>query len=202
MKRTLGLLSIILVSLTLSAQSAKPLSSRLHSILDRAVHNERQAAARYDAYALKAEEEGYRGAASLFRAAARAERVHAARFVAALEARGATAQAEAETPITVGNTAENLRAAASAEVGERDGFYRDAISDSSDAGEPVLAKMFDRTRDTEVEHANLMNNASRSLESMKEPRLYYVCDDCGYTTDVDLPLCALCRKSTQPHAVN
>lgn len=174
---------------------------QLRHVLDRAVTNEREAAARYDAFANKATEEGYPGAAALFRAAARAERVHAQRFILAMQERDVAVPAESSYQPQVGSTLDNLRAAASAEISERDKVYREAIDTASDARDAALVKIFDQTRDTEVEHANLLNAAARQLDSMKNPKAYYVCDHCGYTSDVELPMCALCRLNKHPHEV-
>lgn len=182
--------------------SASPVPFKTRIALERAVTNEREAIARYNAFAQKAMDEGYLGATSLFRACESAERVHLSRFIEALQSRGLDVPAEVEQHPEVGTTAENLRAAAAAEQAERDGLYREAIATAEENGDEAMRKIFDQTRDTEVEHANLMIAAGRQLESMKEPRTYYVCGHCGYTTDVNLPLCALCRDKHPPHEVD
>ncbi len=195
MKRSLFALFVVVVAIG----AAPPLSVRY--TLEKALANEREAAARYDACAQKAEEEGFLGAASLFRAAARAERVHAARFEQALRERGNTVPEPNVQVPAIGSTADNLRQSVSLENAERDGMYRQAIDAARNARDEALLTMFDQTRDTEVEHANLMSAALRDLDSMKAPRTYYVCDDCGYTTDIDLPLCALCRARGHTHSI-
>jgi rubrerythrin len=63
-------------------------------------------------------------------------------------------------------------------------------------------KMFDQARDTEVEHANLLATLLRNQNLLTTAKTYYVCGQCGYTTDVALPLCALCRSSRAPKAVH
>jgi rubrerythrin len=193
---------LIPVLATLFFLGALPASFKVRIALERAVVSERETVAKYEAFAQKATEEGYLGAASLFRAAARAEGVHAARFIAVMNARDLTPPPEVEQHPTVGTTAENLRAASAAEAAERDGTYREAIAAAVDSNDEAMRKVFDQTRDTEVEHANLFNNASRQLDSMKAAKTYYVCEHCGYTTDVELPLCALCRDRDHPHQVN
>jgi rubrerythrin len=196
------LLALVLALVFTASAADKPVSYKARNILERAVQNEREAAARYDAYALKAAEEGYPGVANLFTAAARAERVHASRFEKAMQERGIAIPEALTYEPRVGTTRENLRAAAAAEVSERDGIYRDAIDAANDSSDAVLALVFDQTRDTEVEHANLMNAAVRKLEQLRESKTYYVCDDCGYTTDVELPLCCLCRTRHAAHKVH
>jgi len=165
--------------------------------LTNAVNNERAAAARYDAFAAKAEAEGYLGAASLFRACATAERIHLQRFLGLMTARDVAPPAESLPRIDVGTTRENLQTAISLEQGERDGIYLAAIAACNEAKDDEASKIFDTTRDAEVEHANLEAAAARNLESMKRPRQYYVCEHCGYTVEIKLPLCPSCRD---PHA--
>jgi rubrerythrin len=200
MKRTL--LVIGLSSIALAAIAATdPFPRAVREMVERALANERETVARYEVFARKAEEEGYRGAAALFRAQAQAERTHGERFAAILRAHEVALPAEETFSPVAGTTAENLRTAAAAEKSERDGAYREAVETCNLHGATEVAKVFDQTRDSEVEHANLCGAASRNLESMKEPRTFYVCGKCGYTTDVKLPYCPACQHKAAPKAV-
>jgi len=174
---------------------------KIHNLLDRAVNNEREAAARYEVFAAKAAEEGYQGVANLFTAAARAESVHADRFAAALKERGLPVPEAVPYQPHAGTTAENLRVATLSETSERDGFYAEAAVEAHAAGDDAVAKMFDQTRDVEIEHMNLIVDATRHLEQMRTAKTFYVCSKCGYTTDVKLGFCALCRDGDHPHPV-
>ena len=80
-------------------------------------------------------------------------------------------------------------------------MYREAIETCNLHSATEVAKLFDQTRDSEVEHANLCTTASRDLESMKEAKTFYVCGTCGYTTDVKLPFCPACQHKKAPAAV-
>lgn len=170
--------------------------------LTNAVNNERAAAARYDAFAAKADEEGYIGAAALFRACAKAERIHLQRFLALMSERDLPAPAEPQLKTAAGSTRENLHTAISLEQGERDSTYLAAINACNEAKDEEASKVFDVTRDAEVEHANLAAAALRNLESMKSAHEYYVCEHCGYTTEVKLPLCPSCRDAKAPTPVD
>ena len=78
--------------------------------LQTAFEGESNAAVRYAAFAKKAAEEGYARVATLFRAASRAEQIHAASHSKVIAALGAEAKAGIAEPV-VGSTAENLAAA-------------------------------------------------------------------------------------------
>jgi rubrerythrin len=197
MKRVfLGLFALLLM--VSAAVAAEGLRAEVRMIVEKALAGERDAIARYEAFAVKAEEEGYPGAASLFRAAARGEKAHANRFARILKQHGHNVPEGTGHHPLVGDTADNLRTAAAAEVAERDGIYREAVETCRLHKADDLAKIFDQTRDSEVEHNNLCQAAARNLESMKQDKRYYVCNECGYTTDVKLPLCAACRSKEPP----
>jgi rubrerythrin len=157
-----------------------------------ALTGERTAIARYEASAAKATEEGYPGAAALFRAAAQAEQIHANRFAAAMKQRGIDVPGNNASASGVGSTADNLRNAASNEQTERDGAYREAI-EACKEWDPDMSKLFDVTRDAETEHFNLFADAARNVNALKEPATFYVCEVCGYVTSIKLPLCPSCR---------
>ena len=77
---------------------------------------------RYKAYAVKAEAEGMNGAASLFRAAARAEQIHASNHARVIRQMGGEAQANI-LPFRVKSTLENLKVALRGEQHEIDSLY-------------------------------------------------------------------------------
>jgi rubrerythrin len=199
MKRMLFVLAVLSIALCAIAGTVLPREVRF--VLQSALTNEREAAARYDAFARKAEEEGYRGAAALFRAQAQAERTHGRRFAALLQENDIPLPPEQTFTPAVGTTGDNLRAAASAERTERDGSYREAIETCNLNRATDIAKVFEQTRDSEVEHANLCTAAAGDLDSMKNAKTFYVCGRCGYTTDVKLRFCPACRHTKGPEAV-
>ena len=199
MKRALTILAVF--SIALAAIAATNLPSDVRVVIQNALTNERQAAARYELFAQKADEEGYRGVAALFRAQMQAERTHAARFAELLRVNESAVPPEQTFTPNVGTTGENLRAAMAAERAERDGVYREAVETCNLRGAADIAKIFDQTRDSEVEHENLCNVAAHDLDSMKDAKTFYVCGACGYTTDVKLPYCPACQHKEAPSAV-
>ena len=186
------LLPLALLSITFIGAGQKT-SPAVQRVLTNAIGNERTAIARYTAFAEKAQAEGYFGAADLFRATVKAETIHLARFTASLNTRGIELPLDTTRPVVVGSTSANLQTAIAAELGERDNTYRQGYEAAQDAGDTEVAKIFDQTRDVETEHANLEQAAARDLDQMKEPHTYKVCEICGYTTDVQFPVCPLCR---------
>ena len=198
--RKLPILTLFVAAGLLAAD--KPLAPFVRKALTSAVYGEKAAAARYDAYAARADQDGYPGAAALFRACAKAERIHLARFESALRSRGIEPSNDTPTAPSVGSTRDNLRNAASAEQSERDGSYKEACDVCTSARDEEMNKLFDVTRDVETEHANLCSNAMHSMDDLKSPKTFYVCGHCGYTTDIRLPLCPLCRVAEAPEGVD
>lgn len=193
------LLPLLLVcgSLVLLAQE-----DELVTLLQQAVTGERNAQVRYAAYAAKADEEGFAGVASLFRAAARGEKAHEEMFLKLLKKKGGAPPEGTEEP-KVGTTRENIAAALEAEQAERDTIYHDAVEAAKAAGESEIAKAFDRARTAESEHANLLMAANWSLNSMKEKKTYFVCSGCGFTSETKLARgCPLCGGQGKMVGVN
>ncbi len=73
--------------------------------------------AKYLAFAARADEEGFHGAASLLRAAGRAEQIHATNHARVIKQLGGDARC-AIHPVVVTTTLENLRAALDGEAHE------------------------------------------------------------------------------------
>ena len=108
------------------------------SNLQTAFNGESNAHARYLAFAVKADAEGYAGVASLFRAAARAEEIHAGNHAAVIKDFGGIPVAKLEDP-GVKSTRENLEAALKGENYERDVMYPAFLSQAtSDASAEAL----------------------------------------------------------------
>jgi len=92
----------LVASLAVSAAPEKTLDN-----LQAAFNGESNAHAKYAAYAEKADKEGFPGVASLFRAASKAEQVHADGHAAVIKAMGAVPKADVKVPEPK-STKENL----------------------------------------------------------------------------------------------
>lgn len=172
-------------ALALFAILASPRAAAATSTLDNlqtAYNGESNAHARYLAFAKKADAEGYGEVASLFRAAARAEEIHASNHAAVIKEMGGTPQAKIEPP-DVKSTRENLLAAIKGEVYERDVMYPDFLKQARLDRNRAAVKSMNYAKTAEAEHAKLYTEALNTLNQLKGSKntAFYVCPTCGYT---------------------
>lgn len=173
--------------------SAAPAVSQTLKNLQTAFEGESNASARYTAFAAKAQEEGYLRVATLFRAAARAEQVHAANHAKVITRLGATPEATIAKTV-VGTTADNLAAAKQGEEYERDVMYPDFIRQAEAAGEAGAVRTFRLACEAEAVHATLYGEALANLEAQRAAAVFYVCPFCGEVTDnVKQRSCPICN---------
>ena len=164
------------------AMSVDQKTSTTLANLQTAFNGESNAKARYLAFAQKAEAEGYGKVASLFRAASRAEDIHANNHAVVIRKLGASPTAELKTP-EVKSTAENLQEAIKGESYERDTMYPDFLKQARAVGNNDAVRTFNLAKEAEAEHAKLYTEASTNLVSWKaDAQPFYVCPSCGYTT--------------------
>ena len=158
-----------------------------------AFNGESNAHHRYAAFAMRADDEGYGEVASLFRAAARAEEVHASNHAAVIRMLGAEPKATIETP-AVTSTRENLQVAIAGETYERDQMYPAFISEARTSKNSEAIRTFTYALKTEAEHARLYSEAFKNLDKLRgKGRTYYVCGVCGYTTEnLNFLRCLVC----------
>src|SRR6516225_4696602 len=194
-----GLALILTVSLAgwaLPARSADADSTPTTANLNTALNGERNAHARYLAFAEKADEEGYGAVASLFRAAAFAEEVHGNNHEKALRTLGGNPDVKLDSPV-VNSTRQNLEAAISGETHEYKSMYPEFVNEARQGRFVPAVVTFEEALRTEEVHAKLYEQALRDLDKVKGsgPRSYYVCTVCGYTTtNLDFEKCANCLK--------
>lgn len=159
-----------------------------------AFNGESNAHARYLAFAKQADHEGYAGVANLFRAAARAEEVHASNHAAVIKGMGAEPKADIQTA-EVKSTRENLEAAVKGESYERDTMYPDFLARARADGNGKATRSLNLAKLAEEEHARLYEAALRQLDQSKGAVAggYYVCPVCGFTVRVvDFEKCPSC----------
>lgn len=175
------------------AAEAAEVKSTLEN-LQAAFNGESNASAKYEAFAVKADEEGYKSVASLFRAASASEGIHAKKHAAAITKLGAEPKATVGKP-EVKTTKENLEAALAGETYEKEtmypGFIKVAEADKNNAA----VRTFRGALLAEVEHAKLYKQALSELDAWKPAaKEFMVCSVCGYTELVNpaLKKCPVC----------
>ncbi len=142
---------------------------------------ESQANRKYLAFAKKADNEGFKQVAKLFRAAAAAETVHAHNH---LEIAGG-----------IQETKENLQSAIAGETAEFTEMYPNFIAEAKAEKADTALWTFDVANKVEQIHANLYKNAFDNLGNNSEVD-YYVCALCGNTVEEEAPdKCAICGAS-------
>jgi rubrerythrin len=149
--------------------------------LKAAFAGESQANRRYLAFARKAEEEGLRNLARLFRAAAEAETVHALNHLRAL--------GEVKT------SGENIREAIEGERYENSEMYPGFIEEARKEGNPEAGRSFEQANRVEKIHQGLYEKALEKLEAGQdlEEKEYWVCQTCGNTVEGEPPeTCPIC----------
>ena len=140
---------------------------------------ESKAAVRNEAFAKKAESEGYTQIARLFRAVSEAESVHARRYLQFMRGK-------------IGSTEENLERAFNSEINANVNEYPKLIKEATDAGKESVANAFSRARDVESGHADLYKKAMNDMLAERETD-YYVCQVCGYVAEDAPPdKCPIC----------
>lgn len=140
---------------------------------------ESKASIRNEAFARKADAEGYAQIARLFRAVSEAESVHARRFLLLMRGK-------------IGSTEENLETAFQNEIRANIEEYPGLIAAASREGKEGVFKAFSQARDVENRHAELYKKAMADMLAERRTD-YYVCQVCGYVSEDEAPLnCPVC----------
>jgi rubrerythrin len=148
--------------------------------LKEAFAGESQAGRKYDAFARKAQQDGFSNIAKLFRTAAEAERIHADAHLSAMEG--------------IGSTTDNLQAAIDGETYEYTKMYPPMLEQALADGHRAK-RMFGYAVKAEEVHAKLYTlalEAARHGEDLSEAR-FYLCPVCGHiefgTPPTGCPIC-------------
>ncbi len=149
--------------------------------LKAAFAGESQANRRYLAFAKKAEEEGFKNVARLFRAAAESETVHALSHFRVLGG--------------VKSTLENLKAARDGENYEKTQMYPEFIQQAKEEGNSEAERSFTWAMKAEEVHEELYIKAIEAVEKGEDAEIgsLYVCQGCGFTVEGEAPdKCPVC----------
>jgi rubrerythrin len=185
--------------------SAVPTHEQTLKNLLTAFNGESNASARYAAFAIKADEEGYLKVGSLFRAASRAEHIHATNHSKVILKLGGTPVASIEQA-EVKTTAENLKAAIAGELYEVEVMYPDFINEAEAQKNTAADRTFKFAIEAEKTHAQLFTKAlehiqhcvNQSCQKLSNKATYYVCPECGFTADkAEFDRCPVCGHSKE-----
>lgn len=181
----------------LKTTEAKPVAKTdSQSTLDNlmaAYNGESNANARYLAFAKKADEEGYGPVASLFRAAAKSEEIHAKSHARVIRGMGAAPAAAIKAP-EVKSTRENLETAIKGETYEKETMYPAFLKQARADRNKKAVRSFNFARQVEAGHAKLYKEALDNLSAWKGgPKPFYVCPTCGNTVmTISFKKCPIC----------
>ncbi len=166
---------------------------------------ESQARMRYTYYAGEARKEGYVQIANIFEETADDEKEHAKRFMKFLreDLQGETVEIEAAFPVALGNTKENLLAAANGEQEEWEELYPKFADIADEEGFPEIAKVWREIAEAEEKHETryrkLLDNVEKNRVFEREEEVEWKCNNCGYihkgkAAPEECPACAHGQK--------
>ena len=138
---------------------------------------ESQANRKYLAYSKKAELDGKKNAAKLFKAAADAETIHA--------------QKHFEVAGKIKSTVENLKDAVSGENHEYQSMYPEFLKVAQEEGNQAAVRTFTFALNAEEVHAKLYEEALSNLDQEEEV-FYYLCPVCGNIEKYVPEKCFIC----------
>lgn len=151
---------------------------------------ESQARNRYTFFASQAKKEGYEQIAAIFLETAENEKEHAKRFFKFLE--GGMVEIQASYPAgVIGNTLENLKAAAAGENEEHTKLYPEAADIADKEGFKDIAATFRYIAKVEKEHEarylKLAENMEKGQVFKRDKVVKWKCLNCGYIHEGEEP---------------
>jgi len=157
--------------------------TRTEQNLLKAFAGESQARTRYTFFASVAKKEGYEQIAAVFTETADQEKEHAKRFFKFLE--GGMVEITGTFPAgVIGNTMENLAAAAEGELEEWGDLYPNWAQVAEEEGFKQIATAFRMIAKVEAEHERryrkLLANIEKDEAFKKEEPIKWQCRNCGY----------------------
>ena len=167
---------------------------------------ESQARNRYTYFASVAKKAGYEQIAAIFLDTAENEKEHAKRFFKLLE--GGELEIQATYPAgIIGDTAQNLEAAANGENEEWSKLYKEAEATARAEGFQEIAVQFKEIAEVEAEHEKryrkLLKNIKDGTVFKKDKTIKWHCRNCGYVHEgPEAPgKCPACQHPQAYHEV-
>lgn len=144
---------------------------------------ESQARNRYDFFAKQAKKDGYVQIANIFTETALNEKEHAKRLFKFLE--GGEVEIQASFPAgVIGNTVDNLKAAAAGEHYEQTEMYPTFAKIAEEEGFGEIAAVFRAIAVAEKEHEKRFLKLAKNIEDgtvfKKKEKILWKCSNCGF----------------------
>ncbi len=184
-----GALALFLCNTAKAEDSAQTIKN-----LNAAFQGESNASHRYAKFAEKADKEGYPEVAKLFRATSASEAIHRDNHKEVILKLGGKVDEFELEAVTVGTTAENLKAAIKGETYEVESMYPEFLALAKKDDVRPAMRTFRFAMETEKAHAKLYKDALDNLGKNQKVN-YFVCKVCGMTvTALPEKKCEVCRE--------
>jgi len=186
------LLSLAALGLVLaSARAADPTTA---DNLKTAHQASLDAKARYEAFAAKAGEEDYKSVAALWRAAAKSEDIHIAKYASVLKGLGVETKAEA-AKAEAKTTKENLEAAIKEKTANKDTLLPGYIKQAETDKQKSAVMFFKGAAAADGEYLKFLGQAKDNLDGWKAgDKEFQVCTVCSYVMTDPVPKqCPICQ---------
>lgn len=151
------------IFIAISAVATLTLKTKTIDNLNSALKGETNANHKYEIFAKKADEEGYKQIAKLFRAVSMAESVHRNNHKAVILSLGGIPDIIDYDPVKVGSTKENLQIPLKGEAYEQDVMYPKFIKQASMEKLPNAIKTFLYAQNAEKQHEILFKDALKNI---------------------------------------
>jgi rubrerythrin len=163
--------------------------------LQTALNAESNAKANYEAFAAKADTEGYKSVASLFRGFAKSDAMRAERHAAMIEKLGGKAKTGTEALVKVKTTKENLEATIAALTAEKDTLYPPFATQAETDKNEHAAMGFKGSVAIAGANIKICQKVLGELDAWKATgKTVLVCQVCTYVSiDPQLKNCPVCN---------
>ncbi len=156
--------------------------------LETAFEEEAKATTTYKAYAARADEEGFPGLASLFRATALAEQIHAGNHARVLRHLGGSPTIDAPIP-RIESSFENLKSAFVDQRFEVDYLYPTFLTSAVPLFDSAAIRSFHWALEADKSHVRLYDGVMACLQAGGSPgweyekHAFFICGLCGYAAE-------------------
>jgi rubrerythrin len=198
LQRSGSLTLALFVAMSAFAQPTTPAPKTLRNL--QAAYNAESAESElYAKFAHKADIEGYGVVASLFRAIARAEEIHASYKATLITELGGTPERRETPPHLVRSTPDNLRDASEDEAYESDILYDGFAKHAKREHQLAAMRMFRLESATEPKHRALFKQALLHLADYEGPNTPIpVCPHCGFAARaLKTDTCPICNTPAE-----